>query len=98
MSQKQNTFRVVSAVGIASIALALSAITANAQAYPPEVVAHCARVSQKMPGMGCTTCDNFRDYVEHACEANGGRVPGSLSFDGQPFDNGPTEHDREYSR
>jgi hypothetical protein len=98
MSQKLDTLRVINAVGIASIALALSAIAAAAQAYPPEVVAHCARVAPKMPGMGCITCDNFRDYVEHACEANRGRIPGSLSFEGQPFDDGPTEQDWEFSR
>jgi hypothetical protein len=50
-----------------------------------------------MPGIGCTTCDNFRDYMEHACEANGGSIPGSLTvFGNRPYDNGPTARDREY--
>jgi hypothetical protein len=91
--------RIVSTVGIASIALASSTITANAQTYPPQVVAHCARVAQKMPSMSCTTRDKLRDYMEHACDANGGRVPGSLTvFDRQPYDNGPAEQDREFSQ
>jgi len=83
--------------GIVPMVLAFSVCTAAAQNYSREVVAHCAREAQTMPGLGCTTCDNLRDYVEHACEANGGRLPGSLTvFGNRPFDNGPTAREREY--
>jgi len=94
---KWESSRHMGRIGIVSIMLALSANAAAAQAYPRDVVAHCAREAQTMPGLGCTSCDTLRDNVEHACEANGGRLPGSLTvFGNRPFDNGPTAHDREY--
>jgi hypothetical protein len=75
--------------------LALSVGTAAAQVYPREVIAHCARMVQKMPELRCTTCDTFRDRMELACEANGGRIPGSRTiFGSEPFDRGPTAEDR----
>jgi hypothetical protein len=97
MIQKSGLLRAAAAVGTVSIVLPLLATATAAQAYPRDVVAHCAREAQKMPGMGCTTCDNFRDYVEHACEANGGRIPGSLTVLGnRPYDEWPTARDRDY--
>src|SRR5262249_32413771 len=61
-------------VSLGGLFLVLSMGTAAAQAYPREVVAHCARMVQKMPELGCTTCDGFRWRMEQACEANGGRI------------------------
>jgi hypothetical protein len=82
-------------VSLGSLFLVLSMGPAAAQAYPREVVAHCARMVQKMPELGCTTCEGFRWRMEQACEANGGRVPGSRTIFGtEPFDRGPTAVDR----
>jgi hypothetical protein len=82
-------------VALGATLLALSAGAALAQAYPREVVAHCARIVSQMSEVRCMTCDSFRDRMEWACEANGGRIPGSRTiFGGAPFDNGPTLQDR----
>jgi hypothetical protein len=82
-------------VALGATLLALSAGTAVAQVYPREVVAHCARVVSQMPELRCTTCDGFRDRMEAACEANGGRIPGSRTISGgEPFDRGPSAQDR----
>jgi hypothetical protein len=82
-------------VAFGTMLLAVSASTAAAQVYPREVVAHCARIVSQMPEVRCMTCDSFRDRMEAACEANGGRIPGSRTiFGGAPFDTGPTLQDR----
>jgi hypothetical protein len=73
-------------VAIAPVAVALLVTAAAAQYYPPDVVERCARASAKMPGTTCTTCDNFRDYYEHACEANGGEIPGASTMYHNPSD------------
>ena len=97
MIQKSGLLRAAAAVGAVSIVLPLLATAVAAQSYPRDVVARCAREAQKMPGIGCTTCDNLRDYMEHACEANGGSIPGSLTvFGNRPYDDGRTARDREY--
>jgi hypothetical protein len=79
---------------VPAVLVTVSAGMATAQWYPREVIAHCVRVASKMPMATCTSCDNFRDYVEHACEANGGRLPGTMGAGMEPFDTGPTADDR----
>jgi hypothetical protein len=86
--------RNVAGLGAVVLFVVISATGATAQVYPPEVIKHCIRMASKMPGTSCTTCGEYRDYYEHACEANGGRIPGSQTFDNRPFDSGPTEEDR----
>ena len=73
----------------------LSVGAAAAQGYPRDVVAHCARITSQMRELGCMTCDGYRDRMRLACEANGGRIPGSRALFGtELFDTGPTGTDR----
>jgi hypothetical protein len=72
---------------------AVSMGAASAQVYPRDVIAHCARITNEMRELGCMTCDGFRDRMRLACEANGGRIPGSRNGM-EPFDKGPTAQDR----
>jgi hypothetical protein len=81
----KRTVRTLLPVAIAPVAVALLVTAAAAQYYPPDVVERCARVGE-MPGTTCTTCDNFRDYYEHACEANGGEIPGASTMYHNPSD------------
>jgi hypothetical protein len=76
-----------------AILLAVSMGAASAQVYPRDVIAHCARITNEMRELGCMTCDGFRDRMRLACEANGGRIPGSRNGM-EPFDKGPTAQDR----
>jgi hypothetical protein len=79
----------------AALLLALSAGAAAAQAYPPEVIAHCARIVSTMHELSCRSCDVYRDRRQLACEAAGGRVLGPrFPFGPAPFDLGPTAKDR----
>jgi hypothetical protein len=69
--------------------------TAEARQYPPEAVAHCARVTDALPELKSISDDAYRDRVRWACEANGGSIAGTR-FPGatEPFDTGPTAVDR----
>ena len=79
---------------MAFVALAFSIDGAMAQPYPRDVIAHCRRVADAYPAHHCSSCDNFRDDIEYACEANGGRLPGPLTiFGDRPYDYGPTWQD-----
>jgi hypothetical protein len=64
-------------LGIAAVVIALPLGAALAQRAPNSVIENCNQQAVKQPGFQCNTCDQQRDDVEHACEANGGRVPGS---------------------
>jgi hypothetical protein len=80
----------IARLGFPVVFLVLSVATAAAQVYPPGVIAHCARVIEGMPELGCDTCDTYRDSMRHACEANGGWLPGTgVIFGPGPFGTGP---------
>jgi len=66
-------------VGALVAAGALSLSVAIAQPY--SAIANCNYEANTQPGTGCTTCDSMRDALEHACEANGGHLPGDASYD-----------------
>jgi hypothetical protein len=90
-----HTARIVASLGGPVILLAVSGGVATAQDYPREVIAHCARMIAKMPEVLCITCEGFDNHMRNACEANGGRVPGSrVVFGSEPWDTGPTAVDR----
>jgi hypothetical protein len=94
LSRSRTATKVTTLTG-AAIFLALSVGAAAAQVYPRDVVAHCARITSQMRELGCMTCDGYRDRMRLACEANGGRIPGSRTLFGtEPFDTGPTGVDR----
>jgi hypothetical protein len=87
---KSDSTKNIARPGLSAVLLALSVVTAAAQAYPPGVIARCARVVERMPELGCDTCDGYRDSMRHACEANGGWLPGEdVRFGRGPFGAGP---------
>jgi hypothetical protein len=89
----KTTVRVLLSAVIAPVALALLVTAAAAQYYSPDIVARCTRAAAKMPGTTCMTCDNFRDYYEHACEANGGTMPGATAtYDNRSDDSSAPRH------
>jgi hypothetical protein len=89
----KTTVRTLSSVAIAPVAVALLVTAAAAQYYSPDIIWRCTRAAAKMPGTTCMTCDNFRDYYEHACEANGGTMPGAtITDDNQSDDSSRSRH------
>ena len=87
---KSDSPKILAGLSASSVLLALAVTTAAAQVYPLGVIAHCARVIENMPELGCDTCDGYRDSMRHACEANGGWLPGTgVIFEPGPFGTGP---------
>ena len=90
---KPDSTKNIARLGLSTVLLVLSVATAAAQLYPLGVIAHCARLIENMPELGCDTCDTYRDSMRHACEANGGWLPGTgVIFGAGPFGISPPRY------